>query len=258
MTPKTQDAVQRVHDYFADLSARSGDPVRVPPFSLLLDVLDPNPYRNYAVPDAGACPDDETVRALADAFRSRNRTPRLEYMPAAAPDLEARLLSHGFVRRGELPLMLCTPASLASPDPARLRRCRLAMLRTDLQLAARIQNTAFGEGPETEADTDRLQRTLEQGGFVALVMGDGGEPVGSGLVTGPVDGVAEIAAIGVLEPARRAGAGSAVAAFLAEQALAAGVDLPFLMAEGLAEARIYQRIGFTRFSTMIHMTLEGG
>lgn len=256
MTDQSMDALHRVSRYFRTLSSGRDDRLRVPPFSLLLDPATANRYRNYAFPDDGTDPDVATIAKLIAAFERSERIPRLEYIPALAPALEARLAESGFTREGELPLMLCTRESLRLGDVPTRAECQLASSGKALRDAAEVQNAAYGAGPATAADIDRLQRTVDGGGLVALARGGDGAPIGSGLVSAPSEGVAEVAAVGVLEGERRQGIGASVTAFLGDKALSEGIDLPFLMAAHQAEARIYQRIGFVPFATMLHVARE--
>jgi hypothetical protein len=251
---RSTDALGRVAAYFRALIAARANPLRVPPFSLLLDAASANTYRNYAFPDDGADPDPAAIGRLVAAFEARERIPRLEYIPALAPRLEKGLAAAGFVREGEAALLRCTAETLRPWSIRAGIDCRLALSREALRGAAEVQNAAYGAGAVTPGDLDRLQRTVDEGGLVALALRGDGKPVGSGLVTAPLGGVAEIAAVGVVESERRRGAGSAVTAFLAERALAAGVDLPFLMSVQEAETCLYRRIGFSRFGTMLHIS----
>ena len=257
MTSQSKDALYRVSRYFRTLSLGRKNHLRVPPFSLLLDPSSANRYRNYAFPDDGADPDAATVAKLITAFEQRERTPRLEYIPALAPELEEHLVECGFSRERELPLMLCTRATLQQSVLRAGAECQLALSAEALREAAEIQNAAYGGGPATTADVDRLQRTVDGGGLVALARGSDGTPIGSGLVSTPSEGIAEVAAVSVLEGERQQGIGAAITAFLADQALAKGIDMPFLMAAHEAEARIYSRVGFMPFATMLHFAREG-
>ena len=253
MTDPSSGALSRASGYFrAMMSARSA-PLRVPPFSLLLDATTADRYRNYAYPDDGADPDPRTVVALVAAFEEHGRTARLEYIPHLAPALEATLARSGFAREGELPLMCCTRETLRPGDLPDGVECELALRADALREAAEVQNAAYSAGPATDADVARLRRTVDGGGLVALARGSDGSPLGSGLVAAPREGVAEVAAVGVLADARGQGIGAGVTAFLSNQALARGIDMPFLMAAHDAEARIYRRIGFKPFGTMLHM-----
>jgi predicted GNAT family acetyltransferase len=73
-------------------------------------------------------------------------------------------------------------------------------------------------------------------------------PVASGMHQ-PVGEVTEIVGIGTLPAARRRGLATVVTAALVHDAVASGVDLVFLSAEGDDVARIYERLGFRRVAS---------
>jgi hypothetical protein len=77
---------------------RSRDDIEsVGPFLAAFDPDSDSPFRNYAVPEEGARPTREEVEDLRRAFVRRGRQPRLEFLPAAAPAVEAALTQAGFV-----------------------------------------------------------------------------------------------------------------------------------------------------------------
>ena len=252
-----KNALQRVSTYFHAKSMARDNPLRMPPFSLLLDDKSSNRYRNYAVPDNGATVSQEIIAELVATFESHDRIPRLEYLPALAPKLERELVAVGFTREAELAMLCCTSDTYKPPSPPIGTTCELAVSAGDLFDAADVQNAAYGEGPATVTDVDRLRSMITFGGLVAVARRADGLPVGSCLVAAPIDGIAEIAAVGVLENERGKGVGGAVSGFLTHQALQRGIDLPFLMAAHQAEVRMYQRIGFVVFGAMLHIARGG-
>lgn len=224
----------------------AADAERVGPFAVLLDADTDNVWRNYAVPDDGVTPSAAEVAALVRFFEARSRVPRLEYVPAAAPDVEPALVAAGFVVEGRPPLMACNAGDLvASPL---LEGFAVAAVTSDADLfdVAAVQNVAYGEdAPVGEADVARLRRTVERGGCVVLARStDGGEPAGAGLHGAIVDGVTELAAVGVAPAFRRRGVATAVVAALVEAAHAAGTRLVWLEPAGEREAALYERAGF--------------
>jgi predicted acetyltransferase len=71
-----------------------------------------------------------------------------------------------------------------------------------------------------------------------------GQAVGSGLVDGPLDGIGELAAVGVIEQYRRRGIAGAMSLHLAMKAHEQGMKLVWLEAAPEEEG-IYKRAGFT-------------
>lgn len=234
-----------IQDYLRAAAGRRPDTERVGPFLATFDRHSATPFRNYAIPDDGSAPSPADVRALVATYEGRERTPRLEYLPAAAPAVEAALLAGGFVAEGRLPLMTVAPdAARDLPAPPGVA-LTLPTADDDLLAAATVQNEAYGEPATTPHDVARLRATIAGGGIVALArVAATGEPIGAGLCAAPHGGVAEIAAIGVVPAHRRRGVAGALCARLVQAAFSAGIVAPFLMAEGEAEARIYARAGF--------------
>lgn len=225
---------------------RRSSVVRVGPFSVLYDPATDNVWRNYAVPDDGATPDAEDVAALVAWFRARGRTPRLEYVPAAAPAVEGVLREAGFVVEGRPPLMACRPGEMVKPPAVDGVTVAVVAADGDLHDVADAQHAAYGEPePPGPADVARLRATVDCGGVVVLARDtDAGEPIGGGLCTAPVDGISELAAVGVITSHRRRGIATAVTALLTETAHARGARLVWLEPAGEREAAVYARVGF--------------
>ncbi len=95
--------------------------------------------------------------------------PRLEYLPALAPEVEPALLAAGFVVEARIPMMVCRPAG-ALPQPAP-DGVDLLVPRTDEDFAGLIaaQREAFGEDePVSDAAVERLRRTVADGALAVL------------------------------------------------------------------------------------------
>ncbi|GAA5194917.1 GNAT family N-acetyltransferase [Rugosimonospora acidiphila] len=238
-------------------SITTGSHERIGPFVAGFDAHSTNPFRNYAVPDDGARPAPEEVAALVAAFVHRGRTPRLEYVPGAAVGVEPALSAAGFTVEGRVPVLVSRPGSL--PDRPAPEGIGLSLATADDSLfaAAEVQHEAYGEpAPPGEADLSRLRATVRRGGLVALARDLAtGAAVGSGLLNGPIDGVDELAAVGVREPYRRQGVAGALTVFLAQAGHERGVRLVWLEAES-HEQRIYRSIGFVDAAEKVWMSLH--
>jgi len=187
-------------------------------------------------------------------YRERERTPRLEYVPSLAPEVEPALVAAGFTVEGRLPLMTYTGGADA-PAPAGIE---LLDARSDDELhgVAAVQWEAYGEsGPVPQHPVDGLRRTLEAGGVVVLARDAGTrEAAGGGLCTAPHEGATELTSIGVRESYRRRGIAEAMTRRLAREMHARGNDAVFLMAAGDDETRIYERAGFATTSEILHIS----
>jgi GNAT superfamily N-acetyltransferase len=239
----------------SSLSGGLRDVERVGPFVAGFDRSSENPYRSYAVPDDDAEPTAAAVAALRAAFERRGRVPRLEYLPAAAPAVEAALRACGFVLEAALPLMTSAPGetpALAAPEGVELVT---PLTDAELRAGGAVANAAFGDpaapGPD---DLERTRRMLAAGGIAVLARDLGsGEAVGWGVCTAPRDGTTELAGIAVRASHRRQGIAGAITAQLAREAFAAGVSTAFLTPGDDGAARVYARAGFAPRSRMLHM-----
>lgn len=245
-----------VHAYSRSLAGRShGQPVG--PFAVLFSERNPSPFANYAIPLDFADPTPAEIEALVEAFRARERQPRLEFAPSAAPKVEAALVAAGFAVELRPPMMTRRPEPVLAPFVT--EGFDLTTAETDQALLdhATVQKAAFGDPtPAGEGDVAGLRRSVRRGGYVLIAhCRETGEAAGAGAYMPPQNGVTEITGIAVAERFRRRGLGHAITCALAEQAFRAGCALAFLSAAGEAQSAIYARAGFVRRSPMAYMSL---
>jgi len=127
----------------------------------------------------------------------------------------------------------------------------------DIRGMMMAQHEAFGAAPDTPSDEAVASfRASIQEGMLAVYARDAAthDPTGGGEGTIPVDGLTEIAGIGVREAYRRRGIAAALTSGLVKKAFQAGATLPFLMAAAEAEERIYARAGFTTIGYTLHIS----
>ncbi len=86
----------------------------------------------------------------------------------------------------------------------------------------------------------------------------GGAPAGVSVFGQPIDGVSEIAGIATLALFRRRGIASCLTAHAVQAAFTLGVNTACLTAANQAAGRVYERIGFAQFSTMLAYIDEEG
>jgi len=243
-----------VHAYSRSLAGQSNKEM-VGPFAVLFSERNPSPHANYAIPLDFAEPSPAEVAALVAAFTARERQPRLEFAPSAAPKLEAALLAAGFTVELRPPMMTRRPMPAVST--LELDGFDIALAETDQNLLdhAAVQKEAFDDpAPLGEADLAALRRSLRRGGYVLVAhCRETGEAAGAGAFMPPQNGVTEVVGIAVAPAFRRRGLAEAMTGVLAEQAFRAGCTMAFLSAAGEAQSAIYARAGFVRRSPMAYM-----
>jgi ribosomal protein S18 acetylase RimI-like enzyme len=246
--------LQRIQAYLRVAAPRGRDTERIGPFLATFNTSTDNPYLNYAIPDDDARPTPDDVALLVDAYRRRERTPRLEYIAPLAPDVEPQLLGGGFEVEGRLPLMAYQGGSEQREVPG--IEIVLATSDAELRDAAAVQWEAYEEqGPVPDRAVESLGATLENGGVVVLARdAETGERAGAGLCTGPHAGATELTSIGVRPGFRRRGIAEAMTRRLAHEMQTRGCDGVFLMAEGPSEERIYARAGFDTIGDVLHIS----
>jgi ribosomal protein S18 acetylase RimI-like enzyme len=237
---------ERIQAYLRATAAAFYDAVAVPPFTAFLSPTDPLPYLNYAIPDEPAGGDlSEPLGRLREAFRSRGRLPRFEYVAGFAPDLATSLDAAGFEVELDAPLMTCPSGGIvdASPVPG----LEIVEAAGDPRAAITVGNRSFG-APDAPGATDEdvegwiARRSAAHG--VALLGVLDGEPVAIASATPPLDGLSEVAGVGVVEHARNRGIGSVMTAAAARGGAARGAELLFLSPGSEAAQSIYRRVGF--------------
>jgi GNAT superfamily N-acetyltransferase len=235
---------------------RQYESVSVPPFTLFFHPTDAFPAFSYAIPYE-PCGGDlgDSLSKLRREFAARGRRPRFEFIEEYIPELGPALLAAGFVEEARQPLMVCTPDShRPAPEVPGLTITQLCSASSvdEIQEFLTVQRRGFdplGGQPATAEEAVQFRGVLGEG--LALVARLWGEPVGVGLVTEPLDGVAEVVGLATLEPYRRRGIGTALAAQAVESALEQGVEAAMLSAEDERAGRVYERVGFVRRATML-------
>lgn len=245
-----------IQAYIRVAAPQGRDTARIGPFLATFDPGSALVYLSYAIPDDGAAPSSAEVAALIDAYTFRHRIPRLEYVPALAPEVEPVLLQAGFVAEARVPMMVCRPAdAVPHPTPDGIE---LLVPRTDEELTGylRVQREAFGEDPAvSEADIASARRRVDGGGLTILARDtETGAPAGAGAATGIIGGTTELAGLGVPESYRRRGIAAAITWELSRLADRAGVTTAFLTPGGGVAERVYARVGYQSMGEMLHIS----
>lgn len=247
--------IETIQSYLRVAASYQRDTERIGSFLATFSRSSDNPFLNYAIPDDHATPSPAEVAALITAYETRSRKPRLEYVAQLAPAVEEALMGAGFCVEGQLPLMICTPESAQNlPIPPGIELI-LPVSDADLLATIVVQNEAYVNPLPVASTIANLRNSLEAGGIAVLARTmTTGEPVGAGVCTVPSHQTTEIAGIGVRSAFRRRGVAGALTTRLVQEAFAAGVALPFLMAAQEAEGRIYTCAGFFAIAEILHIS----
>ena len=242
----------RIQSYVREVAARGRDVVPAGDgWTALLHPRDPLRYLNYAVPAAGADGPPNTA-----VFAARGRLPRVEYVESQAPALAAALEAAGWSLEARLDLMTCTPQTLRRPDPpagVTFEEVPGDAPRETVRDLLAATRGAFGADPPAD---EVVASWGAGGGLSLLVRAEDGAPAGGGSFTAPLDGLTELAGIGVLAPFRRRGIAAALTSALAAAAFERSVDIAFLTPGDDDTRRVYERAGFTATSTMLAYARE--
>ena len=267
----------RLESYMRRAAAWEYESIDVPPFVLFFNPEDPLPFSNYArpvepisaettgilLPGQGAEPAYDMSRSLAvlsAEFHARQRMPRFEFVEEYAPALATVLETAGFLQEARLLLMTCDREGFRMPPP--VPGLQIAPLTNrapagDLRTFRAVQSYSFdesrGDFPGSLAEIEKE----ENGGFL-LTEGHGAflarlndQPVGAAAYTVPLDGLTELVGIGTLAPHRGRGIGAALTAQAVKSAFESGVEVAFLVAEDERAGRVYTRVGFRPFATVL-------
>jgi GNAT superfamily N-acetyltransferase len=189
---------------------------------------------------------------LRQAFRARDRLPRLEWVEEAAPSVAAALAAAGMTEELRTPLMTCAPEELVEPE-ADVDDLTVETVGPEgLREAANIQRIAFGGHPLEAGEEPRPP----SGG--AVLARSGGTPVSAASWTPIVDGISEVAGVATADDWRRHGLAGVVTAAATRAAFDAGAALCVLSPGNDTAQRVYARAGFSRVATMLHWSDPDG
>ncbi len=239
-----ESSVEHLQRFLIDVAAPGREVVAVGPFTAFLDPVDPLRYLNYAIP-TGDVRDirRETLDALRQAFRERDRLPRFEYLHEHAPGLRDLLASAGMERELSTPLLAVEAPALLQPSVDGLAVAAIG--DADLSTWRTRQARAFRDEPATDGPL----RDPRAGGGGAVVVREGGEIVGGAAWSPIATGVSEIRGVFCVAAFRGRGIGGAATAAAASAAFGAGAHTCVLTPGSDEARRIYARAGFTGVAT---------
>jgi ribosomal protein S18 acetylase RimI-like enzyme len=241
--------IMRLQAFLRATAAPGRDLLRLGPFTAYFHPTDTLKYLNYAIPADAAEPDEEEIERLREAFRERERLPRLEWIEEAAPVVAAALERVGMAEELRTPLMALHPEEVTEPETGDATVQSVGP--DDLRALSDIQRVAFGGEP---LPADAEPQAPSGGAVLARI---GGEPVSAAAWTPVLDGHSEIVGVATAEKWRRRGLAGLVTAAAARAAFEAGASTCVLSPGDETALRVYGRAGFHRVATMLHYSDPG-
>ena len=190
----------------------------------------------------------EAVARLRSALQGGGTEVEAEYNETVFPQVGPWLEAAGLKLHRRDPLMACRPARFhpfGAPHVIQ-RRLTPASDPADLEAFQAIRWTNGGDRPRPVPPVGQLRKELESAASLYLLAWLDGERAGTG-VSHALKGAAEIVGVVTRAEKRRRGVAGAVTSTLVARHFARGGDFAFLDAANEPAARVYERLGFTRF-----------
>ena len=199
----------------------------------------------------GTATQDDTAKAttkLRSTLKKHKAALEIEYNETAFPQVGAWLEAAGLKLEERNPLMSCRPEAFKpfGAPGVELTRLTPTSKPVELQSFQSIRWTNGGDNDRAAPPVERLQKELANSTSVYLLGWLDWEPAGTG-VSHSLKGAAEIVGVVTRAEMRRRGVAATVTSDLVTRAFANGDDFVFLDAANDEAARIYERLGFTRF-----------
>jgi len=251
MSPSLSRDAARFREWQLDaLNARpaAAELKAVGPFRLVIpSAPDEEPWVTLTEPETTRAELEKAAREIRSIL-ARPKHWEIEYNEAVLPHIEPWLVACGFELKERNPLMACRPQSFrpfAAPN-VELTRLDASSRRSELEAFQHIRWTDGGEHDRPVPPVARLQAQLSDAGSVFLLAWIDKEPAGTG-VSHPLERAAEIVGVVTRTDRRRRGVAATITSELVGRHFASGGDFVFLDASGEDAARVYERLGFTRF-----------
>jgi ribosomal protein S18 acetylase RimI-like enzyme len=259
-TSQTGDTVTPLDDDAKRFQAWQRDALEARPSGTQL--LTVGPFRILIPPDRhsgwmtlveGRPTERETTDAVArlrSAKPGRSSELEVEYDETAFPQVGTWLKAAGLTLERRDPLMACRPGRFRpfTANDVVQRRLTPASAPGDLEVFQAIRWTNGGELDHAAPPIDRLRKELASADSFYLLAWLDGERAGTG-VSHSLKGAAEVVGVVTRADKRRRGVAAAVTSTLVTEHFAGGGDFVFLDAANESAARVYERLGFTRFGT---------
>ena len=235
------------------LDARAADSelLTIGPFQVVLSKSKGAPLSSWVTLVDGAVTESETVKAvpkLKAALKKHHAPLEIEFNDALFPKVGAWLESAGLKLAEKNPLMACRPDAFkpsVAPE-VHLTQLKPAATAAELEAFQQIRWTDGGEVDRPVPSVDLLRLGLEVPSSVFLLGWLDWEPAGTG-VSHSLKGAAEIVGVVTQKKYRRRGVAATITSELVRRHFDGVGDFVFLDAANEEAARIYERLGFSRF-----------
>ena len=254
MTKEAARDVERFSDWQRNaLEARAADSevLDFGPFRVVLSKTKDAPLASWVTLVDGTASETETLKAVpkVKAALKKHKAPlQIEYNEAVFPKVGAWLESAGLKLAENNPLMACRPETFKPSVAAEVHLTQLRPAATTAELEAfqQIRWTDGGEVDRPVPPIDPLRIALGVPSSVFLLAWLDWEPVGTG-VSHSLKGAAEVVGVVTRKDHRRRGVAATITSELVRRHFDGGGDFVFLDAANEDAARIYERLGFSRF-----------
>jgi len=187
---------------------------------------------------------------LRSAFKTQDIDLEVEYDDHAFPHAAAWFADSGLTLVETNPLMACRPetfTAFAAPDVA-LTRLSQHGKPAELEAFQKLRWTDGGDDDKDVQPVERLRSDLAVATSVYLLAWLEWEPVGTG-VSHVTRTAAEVVGVVTRKDRRRRGVAATVTSELVRRHFEGGGDFVFLDAANDEAAKVYERLGFTRFGS---------
>jgi ribosomal protein S18 acetylase RimI-like enzyme len=236
-----------------ELEARAADSevLSIGPFRVALAKDKAAPAARWVTVVEGSTSEDETLKAvtkLKAALKKHKAPLEIEYNGSAFPKVGAWLEAAGLKLAEKNPLMACRPDAfkLFAAAEVHLTQLRDTAIDAELEAFQQIRWTDGGDVAREVPPIESLRAALRLPGSVFLLAWLDWEAAGTG-VSHALKGAAEVVGVVTEKNHRRRGVAATVTSELVRRHFEGGGDFVFLDASNDAAARVYERLGFSRF-----------
>ncbi len=249
------DRFQAWLQHIFEARQRDSETVSMGPFRAIMTPAEGGGSEAWVTLVDPAPDEDDAIRALSRlhrAFHKHAMDVEVEYDATAFPQAARWFAEAGMRQVEENPLMAVRPETFkpsVTPHIA-LTRLRQHAKHAELEAFQQIRWTNGGDLDRDVQPVERLQHDLKTATSVYLLAWIDWEPVGTAVshLTGEV---AEIVGVVTRNDRRRRGVAATVTSELVGRHFERGGDFVFLDAANEEAARVYERLGFSRFGSKV-------